>query len=140
MAGVGFAELSPAPGSHCRLGEEGDVPKIAWDTSSSGSVGRGGPNRAFHNYCHETSTHVAYLAIGGDGMVCRYPDAAAHERDRLVRVVVVRYGRAASACSAVPVRRSASVQSRAAVAVSRARRGGRTTIVGPTSPNRPPGR
>ena len=40
---------------------------------------------------------------------------------------------------AVPVRRSASAHSRVAVAVSRARRGGRTVVVGPTSPNHRPG-
>ncbi len=34
--------------------------------------------------------------------------------------------------------RSASVHSRAAVAASRARRGGRTVVVGPARPKRPP--
>ena len=45
------------------------------------------------------------------------------------------YGRPALAGRVVPVRRSASAHSRVAVAVSRARRGGRTVVVGPTSPN-----
>ena len=45
------------------------------------------------------------------------------------------HGRLALAGRAVPVRRSASAHSRVAVAVSRARRGGRTVVVGPTSPN-----
>ena len=43
--------------------------------------------------------------------------------------------RAAVAGSVTPVRRSASVHSRAATAASRARRGGRTVVAGPTSPN-----
>ena len=41
----------------------------------------------------------------------------------------------APAGRATPVRRSASAQSRAAVAASRARRGGRTAVAGPTRPN-----
>ena len=41
----------------------------------------------------------------------------------------------APAGKAVPVRRSASAQSRAAVPASRARRGGRTVVAGPTRPN-----
>ena len=49
------------------------------------------------------------------------------------------YGRLAAAGNAVPVSRSASAQSRAAVAASRALRGTRTVVVGPTSPNLPPG-
>ena len=45
------------------------------------------------------------------------------------------HGRAAPAGRATPVRCSASLHSRAAVAASRAWRGGRTVVVGPTSPN-----
>ncbi len=43
--------------------------------------------------------------------------------------------RTALAAILTPVRRSASAHSRVAAAVSRARRGGRTVVVGPTSPN-----
>ena len=44
-------------------------------------------------------------------------------------------GRAAPAGRTAPVRRSASAHSQAAVAASRARRGGRTAVAGPTRPN-----